>query len=98
LASALDAYMRGHAAIEAGSLPYKCRVCSSAFSTRSLLRAHAREHADERSHARCERVKPAVNPRVHNGQLPFKCDHCHAAFARPSDLSRHARKHGPEQV
>ena len=87
-----------------GEKPYKCNICSKAFSQNSNFRIHQRIHTGEKPY-KCNECGKAFkqyssltrHQNIHPEEKPHKRNVCDKAFIKCSNLWGHERTHTREK-
>ncbi|XP_067661674.1 zinc finger protein 62 homolog [Haliotis asinina] len=82
---------------------YSCMICQEKFSSKILLKKHARTHLGQRV-LRCDKcgkvfqdsIKLKMHKLSHTGQT-FMCDFCGKSFSYASTLNMHKKRHAQEK-
>ncbi|XP_058464357.1 zinc finger protein 62 homolog [Malaya genurostris] len=93
-----------HAKIHATEFPFRCHLCSKAYSQASYLKEHMKSHDPEKSfkchhcdyRARQAHVLQTHITRKHTSERPIRCPECDKGFICSADLRRHISVHSQE--
>ena len=85
---------------------FHCKICSSIFTSKSLLYKHLRGHTSDEKPFKCSECGQGFtlssNLRqhriIHRGYKPFQCEFCGKKFMRSNVYKQHRRSHTGEEM